>query len=95
MKRSEPLARYLTRTTGIEIQPIILPRYGNVVSNFPSAKMDGAFFGSFTYALGHAMVLEAFGARRFILTRHSDYRPVPEYARDGNIDLATYDYLND
>jgi phosphonate transport system substrate-binding protein len=42
-----------------------------------------------------AMVLEEFGARRFILTRHSDYGPVYDYAREGNIDLATYDYLND
>jgi phosphonate transport system substrate-binding protein len=253
MERYEPLARYLTRKTGIEIQLVILPRYGNIISNFKSAKMDGAFFGSFTYALAHeklgvdvlarpealdgtstyhgmifvrkdsgivsveqmqgkrfvfvdkattagyllplayfqkhrkdfrtflreyyfsgthedaiydvlnkkadigaakntvfdrlarsdkrlieellllaqspevpenalavrkglesaltsriqsallamdrdaegAAVLEAFGARRFILTRNSDYRPVHDYARDNKLDLATYDYLSD
>jgi phosphonate transport system substrate-binding protein len=42
-----------------------------------------------------AKVLKVFGARRFILTRDSDYRAVYEYARDGNLNLATYDYLND
>ncbi len=253
MDRYEPLARYLSRKTGIEIQLVVLSRYGNIISNFQSAKMDGAFFGSFTYALAHeklgvdvlarpegldgastyyglifvrkdsgigsveqmqgkrfafvdkattagyllplayfqqhkknyrtflreyyftgthedaiydvlnkkadigaakntvfdrlaqsdkrvseelvvlaqspavpenalavrkglegtlksrlqnellamdsdpegATVLKAFGARRFILTRNSDYRAVYDYARDSNLNLATYDYLND
>jgi phosphonate transport system substrate-binding protein len=253
MDRYEPLARYLARRTGVEIQLVILSRYGNIISNFQSAKMDGAFFGSFTYALAHvklgvdvlarpegldgastyhglifvrkdsgigsleqmqgkrfafvdkattagyllplayfqqhkknyrtflreyyftgthedaiydvlnrkadigaaknsvfdrlaqsdkriseelvvlakspevpenalavrkgldsalqsriqnelltmdsdpegAKVLKAFGARRFILTRNSDYRAVYDYARDSNLNLATYDYLND
>jgi phosphonate transport system substrate-binding protein len=53
MERYEPIARYLSRKTGIEIKLVILPRYGNIISNFQSAKMDGAFFGSFTYALAH------------------------------------------
>jgi len=53
MDRYEPLARYLAHRTGIEIQLVILSRYGNIISNFQSAKMDGAFFGSFTYALAH------------------------------------------
>jgi hypothetical protein len=41
MERYEPPARSLIRTAGIEIQPVILPRHGNVVGNFPSAEMDG------------------------------------------------------
>ncbi len=53
MDRYEPLARYLSRKTGVNIQLTILPRYGNIISNFVSAGMDGAFFGSFTYALAH------------------------------------------
>ena len=253
MERYEPLMNYISRKTGIEIRLIVLPRYGNIISNFRSADMDGAFFGSFTYALAHeklgvevlarpdgldgistyhglmfvrkdsgirsveqmqdkrfafvdrattagyllplayfrqhnknyrsflreyyfagthedviydvlngkadigaakntvfdrlaksdkrireelvvlakspavpenalavrkglestlrsrlqnellnmdrdpegARVLKAFGARRFILTRNSDYQAVYDYARDSNLDLATYDYLND
>ncbi len=53
MDRYEPLARYLSRKTGADVQLTILPRYGNIISNFVSAGMDGAFFGSFTYALAH------------------------------------------
>jgi len=53
MERYEPLARYLSRKTGIGIKLVILPHYGNIISNFQSAKMDGAFFGSFTYILAH------------------------------------------
>ncbi len=51
--RYDPLARYLSRKTGVDIQLTILPRYGNIISNFASAGMDGAFFGSFTYTLAH------------------------------------------
>jgi phosphonate transport system substrate-binding protein len=53
MDRYEPLARYLGRKTGVQVQLTILPRYGNITSTFVSSGMDGAFFGSFTYALAH------------------------------------------
>lgn len=51
--RYEPLADYLSRKTGTRITLKILPRYGNIIDNFQSEKLDGAFFGSFTYALAH------------------------------------------
>jgi phosphonate transport system substrate-binding protein len=54
MERYEPLARYLSEKTGREIVLKILPRYGNIIDNFVSSNLDGAFFGSFTYALAHA-----------------------------------------
>ncbi len=54
MDRYEPLARYLSRKTGVAVELTILPRYGNIISNFVSAGLDGAFFGSFTYTLAHA-----------------------------------------
>src|SRR3990170_1466752 len=53
-ERYEPLARYLSKKTGRNIKLSVLPRYGNIINNFKSEKMDGAFFGSFTYALAHA-----------------------------------------
>jgi phosphonate transport system substrate-binding protein len=53
MDRYDPLAAYLSKKTGFTVRLIILPRYGNIISNFVSSKMDGAFFGSFTYALAH------------------------------------------
>ncbi len=54
MERYEPLARYLQSHTGYKINLVVLPRYGNIIDNFVSKGMDGAFFGSFTYTLAHA-----------------------------------------
>jgi phosphonate transport system substrate-binding protein len=53
MERYEPLAAYLSKTIDGTIRLTVLPRYGNIIDNFVSAGMDGAFFGSFTYVLAH------------------------------------------
>lgn len=53
LERYEPLARYLSTQTGTRIELKVLHRYGNLIDNFRSAGLDGAFFGSFTYALAH------------------------------------------
>jgi phosphonate transport system substrate-binding protein len=54
VERFEPLAKYLSQKAGVQITLKILPRYGNIIDNFTSEKLDGAFFGSFTYTLAHA-----------------------------------------
>ncbi|MBW1995135.1 MAG: phosphate/phosphite/phosphonate ABC transporter substrate-binding protein [Deltaproteobacteria bacterium] len=54
IERYEPLAAYLSKRIGINIELKILTRYGNIIDNFISLGLDGAFFGSFTYALAHA-----------------------------------------
>jgi phosphonate transport system substrate-binding protein len=54
MKRYDPLAEYLSKKIGVRVSMHVLTRYGNIVSNFNSMKLDGAFFGSFTYTLAHA-----------------------------------------
>jgi phosphonate transport system substrate-binding protein len=54
MERYEPLAEYLSEKIGINIKLTILTRYGNIIDNFVSLGLDGAFFGSFTYTLAHA-----------------------------------------
>jgi phosphonate transport system substrate-binding protein len=54
VERYEPLMAYLGRKTGVKFDLKILPRYGNIVRNFKSLGLDGAFFGSFTYALAHS-----------------------------------------
>jgi phosphonate transport system substrate-binding protein len=54
MDRYEPLAAYISKKLGIKIKLKVLPRYGNIIDNFVSEGMDGAFFGSFTYALARA-----------------------------------------
>lgn len=53
LERYTPLTEYLSRKTGRKIKLKILARYGNIIRNFDSSGMDGAFFGSFTYALAH------------------------------------------
>ena len=56
MERYEPLMAYLGRKSGTKMKLKILPRYGNIVDNFNSSGLDGAFFGSFTYMLAHAKI---------------------------------------
>lgn len=51
VERYEPLMDYLSKKSGMKIKLKILTRYRNIVDNFVSLGMDGAFFGSFTYAL--------------------------------------------
>jgi phosphonate transport system substrate-binding protein len=53
IERFEPLAQYLSRKSGVQITLKIFPRYSNVIDNFASEKLDGAFFGSFTYTIAH------------------------------------------
>ena len=50
-KRYEPVAEYIADQVGIAVELRILSRYGNIIDNFVSSKLDGAFFGSFTGAL--------------------------------------------
>jgi phosphonate transport system substrate-binding protein len=52
-RRYEPLAEYLSREVEARIVLKILSRYGNIIENFVSNDLDGAFFGSFTGALAH------------------------------------------
>ncbi len=54
IERYKPLAAYISKKIGVEVKLKALPRYGNIIDNFVSTGMDGAFFGSFTYTLAHA-----------------------------------------
>ncbi len=54
LQRYEPLAEYLTEKIGVRVQLKVLTRYENIINNFVSIGLDGAFFGSFTYTLAHA-----------------------------------------
>ena len=49
--RYVPLARYISEKIGLDVELKILSRYGNIIDNFHSGQLDGAFFGSFTGAL--------------------------------------------
>jgi phosphonate transport system substrate-binding protein len=50
-KRYQPVADYLSKKVGVGVELCVLSRYGNILDNFVSNRLDGAFFGSFTGAL--------------------------------------------
>ncbi len=50
--RFTPLTDYLSKETGVSVKISILSRYGNIIDSFSSEQLDGAFFGSFTGAMG-------------------------------------------
>jgi phosphonate transport system substrate-binding protein len=52
-QRYEPIAEYLSKRVKAKVELVVLSRYGNIIENFVSNRLDGAFFGSFTGALAH------------------------------------------
>jgi phosphonate transport system substrate-binding protein len=52
-ERYQILKKYLFDRLGITVNFTSLSRYGNLIEHFTAEKMDGAFFGSFTFALAH------------------------------------------
>jgi len=50
------LRKYLSERLGITVNFTSLSRYGNLLARFSEEKIDGAFFGSFTYALAHSQL---------------------------------------
>jgi len=85
LERYEPLTNYLFRKTGAKIELKILPRYGNIIDNFQSSRMDGAFFGSFTYTLAHAKVGVEVLARPVALDNTSTYHGLIFVRNDSGI----------
>jgi phosphonate transport system substrate-binding protein len=85
MERFKPLAGYLSKQIGIEVEVTILSRYGNILDSFVTQKMDGAFFGSFTGALA----IEKLGviplARPVNLNGESTYRGLIYTRKDSGI----------
>jgi phosphonate transport system substrate-binding protein len=85
MERYQPLADYLSKKVGMTIRLTVLPRYGNIIDNFVSTGMDGAFFGSFTYALAHAKLGVEVLARPVNLDGTSTYHGQIFVRRDSGI----------
>ena len=85
LERYEPLGEYLFRKTGTKITFILLPRYGNIIDNFKSSNMDGAFLGSFTYALAHTKVGAEVVARPVALDNTSTYHGLIFVRKDSGI----------
>lgn len=56
VRRYEPLADYLSKKIGVQVRLKVLTYHGNIIENFQFLKLDGAFFGSFSYLLAHAQL---------------------------------------
>jgi phosphonate transport system substrate-binding protein len=88
MDRYEPLMEYLYNKTGTKMKLKILPRYGNIIDNFKSSGLDGAFFGSFTYMLAHAKIGVEVLARPVGLDNASTYHGLIFVRKDSGIRTA-------
>jgi phosphonate transport system substrate-binding protein len=89
--RYEPLAQYLSKKTGINIKLKVLTRYGNIIDNFRSSELDGAFLGSFTYALAHSMLGVEVLARPLLANGESTYSGLI-FARKGRGIKTVHDF---
>src|SRR3990172_4616924 len=85
LERYQPLADYLSDRLDIKVKLTVLSRYGNIIDNFKSEKMDGAFFGSFTYALAHARLGVEVLARPVGLNGASTYHGLIFVRKDSGI----------
>jgi phosphonate transport system substrate-binding protein len=85
VRRYEPLADYLSKKTGVRVTLKVLTYRGNIIDNFQSLKLDGAFFGSFSYLLAHAKLGVVALARPEAPDGTSSYHGVLFVRKDGGI----------
>ncbi len=85
MERYQPLADYISKKLGAKIKLEVLPHYGNIIDNFSSLHLDGAFFGSFTYALAHEKLSLEVLARPEYLDGTSTYHGLIFVRKDSGI----------
>ncbi|GBD97403.1 MAG TPA: phosphate/phosphite/phosphonate ABC transporter substrate-binding protein [Nitrospirae bacterium] len=85
IERYEPITGYVAEKTGVNIKLKVLTRYGNIIDNFVSAGLDGAFFGSFTYTLAHAKLGVEVLARPQYIDGTSTYHGLIFVRRDSGI----------
>ncbi|HET6516403.1 MAG TPA: phosphate/phosphite/phosphonate ABC transporter substrate-binding protein, partial [Thermodesulfovibrionales bacterium] len=88
LDRYRPLVDYLSKRVGRKIELKVLSRYGNIIDNFVSAGLDGAFFGSFTYTLAHAKLGVEVLARPEGLDGRSTYHGLIFVRKDSGIRTA-------
>lgn len=85
LDRYEPVADYLSEKIGTRIKLIIIPVFGNIVKNFDSAGMDGAFLEGLTYALAHTKLGVEVLARPEDLNGVSTYKGIIFVRKDSGI----------
>jgi phosphonate transport system substrate-binding protein len=85
VRRYEPLADYLSKKTGVRVKLVVLTYRGNLIDNFRSLRLDGAFFGSFGYVLAHAKLGVVALARPEYPDGNSSYHGVLFARKDSGI----------
>jgi len=86
IERYRVLTDYLSELTGLDIEAKMLSRYGNLIDNFTFVGLDGAFFGSFTYALAHERLGVSVLARPINLDGRSTYHGMIMVRADSGIE---------
>jgi len=87
-QRYEPLADYLSEKVAARIDLKVISRYGNIIENFVSNDLDGAFFGSFTAALAFRRLHVEPVARPEYLDGSSTYHGLLFVRKDSGIRTA-------
>ena len=85
MDRYQLLSDYLSARIGRPIRWQVEPHYGTIIDNFRSSKVDGAFWGSFSYVLVHARTGAEILVRAEDLNGISTYRGLIFVRRDSGI----------
>lgn len=85
MQRFQPLADYLSRETGIEVQLTMLNSYGNIIESLRTAEIDAAFLGSLTGALAISQLDAIPVARPVNLDNTSTYHGHIFTRKDSNV----------
>ena len=88
IQRYEPLAGYLSKKAGVPIKLKVLHSYNDVIKDFVALKLDGAFFGSFTYVVAHSKVGAQIIALPELLDGRSMYHANIFARRDSGIKTA-------
>lgn len=85
MQRFQPLAEYLSRETGLDVQLTMLSRYTNVLERLRSGEIDAAFLGSFTGAMAIRQLKAVPLARPVNLDNTSTYHGIIFARKDSGI----------
>ncbi|MGO9014173.1 MAG: phosphate/phosphite/phosphonate ABC transporter substrate-binding protein [Dissulfurispiraceae bacterium] len=85
MDKYQLLSDYLSARIGRPIHWRVEPHYGTIIDDFRSSKLDGAFFGSFSYVLVHARTGAEVMVRAEDLNGVSTYRGLIFVRRDSRI----------
>jgi phosphonate transport system substrate-binding protein len=89
IERYTPLAEYLSKKIGVKIRLQVLNHYENITDNFISLRLDGAFLGSFTYALANQRLGVEILARPLDSTGLSTYHGLILVRNDSGINNIT------